>query len=133
MALPDIASATDFRIMTQPTATYAIDYASKRIVGRVDGLSAMVQAVQKLLTTSRYAERIYSGDYGSELETLTGMPFSYIRAKTRALLEEAFSADERIRGIRQIEMLQTEVDAAMIRVTVTTEYGEIYVEHGIRG
>lgn len=133
MALPEIASAIDFRITTQPSKTYALDFENKRIVGKTDELAAMVQAVRKLLTTYRYAERIYSGDYGAELETLIGQPFSYIKAKTRVLLEDAFSADERIRGIRQLEVVQTEADAAIIRVTVATEYGEIYVEHSIKG
>ena len=133
MALPEIASAIDFKIMTQPSKTYALDFENKRIVGKTDELAAMVQAVRKLLTTYRYAERIYSGDYGTELETLIGQPFSYIKAKTRVLLEDAFSADERIRGIRQLEVVQTETDVVNIRVTVATEYGEIYVEHSIKG
>lgn len=133
MALPKTASAIDFRITTQPTKTYALDFENRRIVGRTDGLAAMVQDVRKLLTTMRYAERIYSGDYGSELDTLIGQPFSYIKAKARVLLEEAFSADERIRGIRRIEVVQTATDEAEIKVTVATEYGEIYVEHTIKG
>lgn len=133
MALPKTASAIDFRITTQPTKTYALDFENKRIVGTKDGLDAMVQAVRKLLTTERYTERIYSGDYGAELEKLIGEPFSYIKAKSRVLLEEAFSADERIRGIRRLEVVQTETDTAEISVMVATEYGQIYVEHEIRG
>ena len=133
MALPKTASAIEFRITTQPTKTYALDFENKRIVGTKDGLDAMVQAVRKLLTTARYTERIYSGDYGAELETLIGQPFSYIKAKARVLLEEAFSADERIRGIRRLDVVQTETDTAEIRVMVATEYGQIYVEHEIRG
>ena len=133
MALPKTESAIDFRITTQPTKTYALDFENRRIVGKADELTAMVQTVRKLLTTMRYAERIYSGDYGSELDTLIGQPFSYIKAKARVLLEEAFSADERIRGIRRIEVVQTATDEAEIKVNVATEYGEIYVEHAIKG
>ena len=133
MALPEIASAIDYKITTQPTKTYALDFESRRIVGSTDGLAAMVQAARKMLASSRYAERIYSGDYGSELETLTGKTFNYIKAKARTLLEEAFSADERIKGIKRLEIMQTESDVAVIRVTVATEYGEIYVEHIIKG
>jgi phage baseplate assembly protein W len=133
MALPSTANAIDFKITTQPTKTYAIDFENKRIVGKTDGLEAMVQDVRKLLTTSRYAERIYSGDYGSELETLIGNSFGYIKAKVRQLLEDAFSADSRIRGIRRLEVVQTETDAARIQAYILTEYGEIYVEHTIRG
>lgn len=133
MAIPKTASALEFRIIAQPTKTYALDFENKRIVGKADGLRAMVQAVRKMLTTARYVERIYSGDYGSELETLVGQSYSYIKAKARALIEEAFSADERIRGIKKIEVAQAEADTVTIRVAVATEYGEIYVEHSIRG
>lgn len=133
MALPETASAIDFKITTQPTKTYALDFENGRIVGRTDGLAAMVQAVRKMLTTARYGERIYSGDYGSELESLIGRPFAYAKAKARAILEDAFAADSRIRGIRRIDVVQTETDAVEIRVVVLTEYGEVYVEHGIRG
>lgn len=133
MALPEIASAMDFRITTQPTKTYALDFENKRIVGKVNELDAMVQAVRKALTTSRYAERIYSGDYGSELESLIGQPFSYIRAKVRLLLEDAFSTDSRIRGIKRLEVKQTQTDTAEIHAYILTEYGEIYVEHSIKG
>lgn len=133
MSLPEIASAIDFKITTQPTRTYALDFENGRIAGKADGLDAMVQAVRKALTTSRYAERIYSGDYGSELETLISKPFSYIRAKARQIIEDALSADSRVKGIRRLDVVQTETDAAQIQAIISTEYGEIYVEHGIRG
>ena len=133
MALPEIASAIDFKITTQPTKTYTLDFENRRIVGSTDELAAMGQATRKMLASSRYAERIYSGDYGSELDKLTGQTFNYIKAKVRALLEETFSADERIKGIKRLEIMQAEADAAVIKVTVATEYGEIYVEHSIKG
>lgn len=133
MALPKTASALDFTITTTPTKTYALDFDNERIVGKVDGLTAMVQAVRKALTTARYTERIYSGDYGSELETLIGQSLSYVKAKARALLEEALSADERVKGVRHIEIEQSETDTAVIKATIATEYGEIYVDQTIRG
>ena len=133
MALPEIASASDFKITTQPTKTYALDFEHKRIVGDVDGLAAMVQAVRKIITTERYSERIYSGDYGGEIEGLIGQALPYVKAKIRMLLEEAFSADRRIKGLRRLDVMQTECDALEIRAYVATEYGEIYVEHTLRG
>lgn len=131
MALPSIASAIDFKITTQPTKTYALDFENKRIVGKVNKLAAMVQAVRKVLNTYRYAERIYSGDYGSEFGGLIGKPVEYVKAKARAILDDAFSADRRIRGIRKMEITQTQTDEVQIHVYVLTEYGEIYVEHDI--
>ena len=133
MALPETAGAIDYKITTQPTHTYAINFENRRIVGKADGLAAMVQAVRKALTTSRYAERIYSGDYGGELAGLVGKPLAYIRAKARALIEDALAADERVRGVRRLEVEQVATDAAEIRAYISTEYGEIYVEHTVGG
>jgi phage baseplate assembly protein W len=133
MALPEIAGAMDFKVTTQPTKTYAVDFENGRIAGTTDGLAAMVQAVRKALCETRYAQRIYSGDYGSELGSLIGKPYSYVRAKARMLIEDALAADERVRGIRKIEVTKAGVDAVLIHAYILTEYGEIYVEHGIRG
>ena len=133
MALPETASAADFRITTQPTKTYAMDFENKRIVGWVDGLDAMVQAVRKAISTRRYAERIYSGDYGSELDNLIGKAVGYVRATIRLVLEETFSADSRIRGLRRIDVEQRDCDSMQVNATVLTEYGEIYTEQTIRG
>ena len=133
MALPEITSAEEFKITIEPTKTYKMDFENMRIVGTVDELEAMVQAVRKMVTTPRYSERIYSGDYGSQLRELVGKPFPYIKAKVRQILEDTFSTDDRIKGITKLEVIQTENDEVQIRVNVLTEYGEIYTEQTIRG
>lgn len=133
MAIPETANAMDIEIEEQPTRTYGIDYENKRIAGKKDGLAAMVQAVRKALETQRYTERIYSGDYGSELHTLIGKPKEYAQAKIRMLIEDALSEDNRVKGIKSVKTKITERDEFIAEVEIVTEYGEIKIEETIGG
>ncbi|MCQ2100997.1 MAG: DUF2634 domain-containing protein [Fibrobacter sp.] len=133
MALPETANAMEIQIEEQPTRTYGIDYANKRIAGKKEGLAAMVQAVRKALETQRYTERIYSGDYGSELHKLIGKQKDYARAKLRMLIEDALSTDRRVRGIKSINTRLTAQDEIVAEVQVITDYGEIKIEESIGG
>lgn len=131
--LPDSAAALDFKITTQPTKTYRLDFLNRRIVGDVDELAAMVQAVRKALTTARYAERIYSGDFGGELQKLIGRGMPYVQSVLLLTLEDALSADTRIKGVKNLDITQTATDCLEVSAEILTEYGEIYVTHEIRG
>lgn len=133
MALPEIANAMAIQTEEQPTRTYGIDYKNKRIAGKKDGLEAMVQAIRKALETQRYTERIYTGDYGSELQTLIGKPKEYAKAKLRMLIEEALSIDNRVKGVKSVETRVTEQDEIAAEVQIETEYGEINIEETIGG
>lgn len=133
MAIPETSKALEYKITESPTKTYAIDYENKRIASKKDGLAAMVQAVRKALETQRYSETIYSGDYGSELHTLIGKPKAYTRAKLRMLIEEALSADERIRGIKSLNITDGEQDTVEAVVTILTDYGELTISETIGG
>lgn len=131
--LPVTASALDFKITTQPTKTYSLDFVNKRIVGGVDELAAMVQSVRKILLTARYGDRIYSGDYGAELFKLIGRSLPYVKASGELIISEAFSADARIKTIRNLEVKQSGIDCIEINMEIETVYGEIFVSHELRG
>ena len=133
MALPETANAMEIEVEEQPTRTYGIDYENKRIAGKKDGLAAMVQAVRKAMETQRYAERIYSGDYGSELHKLIGKPKEYARAKLRMIIEDALSTDNRVRGVKSVQTTVTESDEIVAEVQIITDYGEINIEESIGG
>ena len=51
-----------------PTRTYKV--VNGRIVGYVDSLDAMRQAVEKVLLTERFAYNIYTANYGVEFSDL---------------------------------------------------------------
>lgn len=129
--IPKFTSNLDVRIEQYKTPTYRIDFENKRIVGKVDENSAMVQAVRKILMTERYSERIYSGDYGVEFARLIGASIAFIEANLQMTLDEAFSSDSRIKSVRDIQIQQVECDSIISTCRVLTDSGEISAEFAI--
>ena len=52
----------------KPSLTYKLDLDKGRIVGTVDGLEAVNQAIRKAIITPRFKCLIYDNQYGSEIE-----------------------------------------------------------------
>ena len=98
--------------------------ANKRIVGMIDGLDAAVQAAHKILLTERYSERIYSGDYGVELQRLIGMSMPFVEANMKTTIEEALSPDERFETIEDVELTRLDCDSLRVDFRVVTVDGE---------
>ena len=129
--IPKFSSNLDVKIEQYKTQTYRIDFENKRIVGKVDGNQAMVQAVRKILMTERYSERIYSGDYGVEFARLVGQSMPFIESNLQMTLDEAFSSDSRIKSVRDIKISRIQCDSLMSTCNVSTDSGEISVEFSI--
>lgn len=123
----------DFEVVTeqQPNLTYKIDFEKRRIVGMVDGLEAIKQAVYLILRTERYEYLIYSTNYGSELRGLIGMEPAFIQSELKRRITEALTQDDRIEDVTNFE---TEIngDSATVRFTVVTNLGNFTVEQEVR-
>lgn len=115
-----VISTTDPYTESQRTsATYSLDFDSGRMGGRIDGLSAVKQAVFKILQTQRYKFAIYSFDYGFEKEGLIGAAPGLIRAEMIRRVKEALLQDDRITDVAdfQITIMGDAVTAAFQVVT----------------
>lgn len=106
-----------------PSYTYKIDFENKRIRGFTDGYEAIYQAVRKIIITERYSRAIYFGEYGIELEALIGKNISYVRADLERRINEAVKADERVIGIENLNIMQTEHDTLSVAFSVRTIAG----------
>ena len=113
----------ELEIATQPTLTYKLDFESKRISKKIDGLDAVMQAVMKILYTERYSCVIYSGDYGVELEKLIGKDYDYIVSDIERIITEALTVDDRVTSISDLQIEKVATDAMRITFTVNTIYG----------
>lgn len=131
--IPKYATIGDMKIEEYPTRTYRIDFANKRLVGIVDGIDAMAQAVEKICRTERYSERIYSGDYGIELARLVGASMPFVEANLRLTFEDAFSADSRITGLEDVQIEQSNIDEITASCQVITNLGEVSASLTITG
>lgn len=131
--IPKLYNDSTVRIEQYKTKTYRLDFDNKRIVGMVDGLDAAVQFVRKIIQTERYSERIYSGDYGIELERLIGASMPFVEANLEPTLTEALTPDDRFVAIHDMELTRKDVDTLSVSCRVDTTSGEVTTSFGIGG
>lgn len=108
-----------------PSLTYRIS--GNRIQGKIDGLDAVKQAVDLLLSTERYEYVIYSWDYGSETKDMIGHSRQYIQGDLERRISEALEQDDRVTGIADFA-LTFSGETATASFTVKTEFGDFEQE-----
>lgn len=101
-----------------------------RIINKIDGQEAMIQAIAKILETERSVYPIYSEDYGHDLDELIGKSDDYVETEIERVLEEALTEDDRITGVT-VDDFTVDGDKATVTATVSTIYGEIEVEQEV--
>ncbi|WP_310602546.1 DUF2634 domain-containing protein [Anaerosporobacter sp.] len=105
-----------------PSKTFFIDFTNNKIVGSVDGLEAVKQAVFLILNTERYENMVYSWDYGFEKQDLIGMPEGYAYPELKRRIAEALMQDARIVNVDSFTF-EKESDVVTVSFVVTTEQG----------
>lgn len=113
-----------------PTLTYGIDFKRGRVIGMIDGLQAMEQAIFKILNTNRFEHMIYSDDYG--FENIIGYDKIFINAELPRRIEESLLQDERITSVENISM-EFKGDAMTFNCTCNTIYGDVDVLREVSG
>ena len=106
-----------------PSKTYKIDFERKRIVGYIDSLEAITQAVHKLFLTERYAWEIYTQAYGVEFTSLLGKPTDFVLAIFESRVKDAVLADDRIQGIKDFQISKPDKSTIVASCTVITSQG----------
>ena len=114
-----------------PTKTYKLDLVSKRIIGTVDGRDAVIQFIQKVFSTDKYAFEIYDWYYGHELQKLVGRSYDYAVTRIPNIFKEALLVDDRITDVRDFSFTQTKVDALHVSCVIDTVYGKIEYEQEV--
>lgn len=107
-----------------PTRTYNIDFEKGRIVGMVDGLEAIKQAIYKMLSTIRFRHLIYSDDYG--FDSPIGRDEIFARAELPRRIKETLLQDERITDVVDF-YVEYKGDSAVISFIALTLYGDANV------
>lgn len=111
---------------TVPSKTYFVQ--NGRIIGQVDGIEAIRQAVEKILLTQLFQWEIYSEMYGVETDRLLGQSFDFVIADIERTIQDALAYDDRIEGIEDFEILDTEKDRMHISFTVNSIEGTFNTE-----
>lgn len=117
----------------QPSLTYRLDLDKGRIVGKVDGLTAVNQAIRKAIITPRFKCLIYDNQYGSEIEeaiiTKNASP-DYIEAVTEGFIRDALRPDTRILSVYDFRF-EFEEDKAHVFFRADTIFGQTEIEEVI--
>ena len=109
-----------------PTKTYFVE--NGRIVTKTDGLKAMEQHIDKVLTTERYHDVIYTPFFGIELIDVLGRPSSFVRGVIKKRVTQALMVDERIQSIEQFEIVKVDGDILHVSFVVKTIFGNFKKE-----
>ncbi len=117
---------------TQETSslTYKLDLNKGRIIGMVDGLQAVNQAIRKAIITPRFQCLIYDNQYGSEIEDVViakdATP-EYVQAVIPGLIQDALKPDTRIVRVYDF-VFNFEDDKVYIYFKADTIFGKTTIE-----
>lgn len=82
---------------TETTKTYHL--LSDKIQGYAENITAIKQAIYKMLDTEQYEYPIYSFSYGIQLEDLIGKDQAYVKVELKRRIEECLLSDDRISSV----------------------------------
>ena len=127
--LPEVIGFdTDIVIASQPSKTWIIDRNTMQVACMDEGLVAVRQAVEIALDVERFSWRIYSANFGSELDELIGQDEALITAEIPRLVEGALSQDDRVVQVEDYVFTRTGPDSMHVSFTVRTVYGDLIEE-----
>ena len=117
---------TGFKIESPTSATWHIDFDRKRVLGPIDGIDAVRQAVFIILSSTRYKYLIYDASFGSELDTLIHRTYAVAMSEAKRMITDALMQDDRIKGVTDFEIKKVGT-RLMIDCTVQSIYGDIEI------
>lgn len=113
-----------------PSLTYRLDLDAGRIVGCVDKLEAVNQAIRKAIITPRFKCLIYDNQYGSEIQDAIiskSVTSEYLEAVLPGFVEDCLKPDTRILSVYDFEY-QYENERAYITFKADTIYGTTTIQ-----
>lgn len=125
--LPEIDSNLNLMTEIQTSKTFKLNTSKNTLVGYIDKLDAVKQAIYLILNIERYECLIYSWNYGFETKDLIGEEYSYVCSEIKRRIEEALTQDTRIESV---DAFSFEKNKGKVHVTFTTHtiYGDAETE-----
>lgn len=126
----EVLTDPEYEISIYPSKTYFMNLEKYRIVGTVDGIESIPQAIFKILYTERSTYLAYSDNYGIELMDLYGMPTTYVLPELERRIKEALEWDSRIESVDNFEF-ELKGSSVTATFTVHTIFGDIEAERTV--
>lgn len=114
-------------VQRQPSLTWRINDKTKELEGTVDGLDAVRQAAEIILSCQRYRWQIYQPYSGIELDGLIGQDPGYVTAQVLRRVTEALTVDDRITGVSDFTPT-VQGDTLHASMVINTVYGDTQVQ-----
>lgn len=123
---------SDLEDTIQSSKTYKIDFLNGRILGKVDELESIKQAIYKILQTERFENVIYNEDYGIELVRLIGKSKDFVKSDIERTIKEALEVDERILEIKNFKIKDSEKENLEISFEINSLYGILSINSEVK-
>lgn len=107
----------------QSSLTYYADPLTNQIDGLADGLQAITQTIDIILSVERFEWGIYSANFGTELENIAGYDPGYTAAQLKNKISDALSVDSRIIGIKEFSYTNDKEKMTAF-IVISTIYGD---------
>jgi hypothetical protein len=124
-----IGSSQSTQTQQQPSRTYGIDFTTGRIIGMIDSLEALKQAVFKILSTERFAYVLYNQSYGVEFSSVGKSP-AIVGTNMVKAIRDALLQDDRISDVQDIQ-ITFDGDEATATFTVISIFGSFQASQGV--
>lgn len=118
----------DLEIEQLPSLDYRMYFENQKIIGTVDGINAVKQAIYMILNTERYEYVIYSWDHGIELKDLYGEPVTYACPEVERRVKEALLMDERILDVHTFDFDISKKGKIQATFIVDSIFGDVETE-----
>lgn len=118
---------SDFEEVIEPSKTYKLNTEKNRIVGFIDRLEAVKQAIFLMLSIERYDYIIYSWNYGVEFKDLIGKPIPYVISEVKRRIVECLLQDNRITAVDSFNF-ENNKNSVHVTFIARTIYGDIEAE-----
>lgn len=116
-----------------PSKTYHINFEKGRIIGTVDDIEAVRQAIVKSLITPRFKCMIYNDEYGSEIQDdilNKNADNTYLATVIPDYVKEALSNDKRILEIGDFN-ISVKDNSAFVTFTAHTVFGDVKISEEV--
>ena len=118
-------------IVSYSSKTFYHNKKTGKLEGMVDGLQAVVQTADTILSIERWRYQIISPVVGIEADDLISESYNLVCCELKRTIEEALSIDDRITGVDTFafEALD-DGDGLHVSFVMHTVYGSIKIKKG---
>lgn len=124
----DEGEAADFEFAAMPSLCHAVHGVERKLIGTLDGVEAVRQAVSFILGTERYDHAIYGWEYGVELKDLIGRDKNFVMSEIKERIKEALLQDDRIEGVDNFTIEESGRRGLLVRFRVASTEGGFEAE-----